>query len=369
MTELLLTLLRWGIGRTETMEKDNEVFLNLSMHQWQLLMTLAEKQGVAAIAFDGVQRLYQTSGRETKAAAEHSEEWMRWVLECTGMMSQYEKRSIMQKKVIAELSEIWHEQGIRMMVFKGQANASLYPVPQHRATGDIDCFLFGEAERGDAVLAALGATVSNNWYRHSKISYQGETIENHRVLGHTRGSKTKKKMEQELMALLKQEKWKTIKGCAAALMPPALFNACFLTYHSMHHFISEGLRMKQILDWAVFLQSQQKDVDWEAYNTFCKMYKLNRFAGIMNYIAVHCLGIKVTVNGVLMDGQYAEKILQTTLYDDDYLFNSGKSDWAVRWLLVKNMLTRDRWKYRDIAQQNVVAHLWHSARGYLFDKD
>lgn len=48
-------------------------------------------------------------------------------------------------------------------------------------------------------------------------------------------------------------------------------------------------------------------------------------------------------------GVLAEKVMQSTLYDDDYLFNSGKSDWTVRWLLVKNMLTRDKWKYRDIA--------------------
>lgn len=41
-----------------------------------------------------------------------------------------------QKKVIEELSEMMAAEGLRMMVFKGQANAALYPCPEHRAVGD-----------------------------------------------------------------------------------------------------------------------------------------------------------------------------------------------------------------------------------------
>ena len=85
-----------------------------------------------------------------------------------------------------------------MMVFKGQANAALYPKPEHRAVGDIDCWLFGDAEKGDEIAKAHGAEVSFDWYRHSKIDYKGETIENHRVMSHTRGSKAKQAMENDL---------------------------------------------------------------------------------------------------------------------------------------------------------------------------
>jgi hypothetical protein len=42
---------------------------------------------------------------------------------------------------------------------------------------------------------------------------------------------------------------------------------------------------------------------------------------------------------------------------------------TVRWLLVKNMLTQDRWKYRDVAQESVLKHLWQNVTGFLFDKD
>lgn len=256
-----------------------------------------------------------------------------------------------------------------MMVFKGQANASLYPKPEHRAVGDFDCWLYGDANKGDEIAKAHGADVSFDWYRHSKIAYKGETIENHRVMSHTRGSEKKQKMEGELWLMVQGEGLMVIDGCGKALMPSPQFNACFLTYHGLHHFTSEGLRMKQILDWAVFLQKEQNKVDWPQCNDFCKRYKLDRFAAVMNSIASEYLGVQLNSSDIKVDGAFAEKIMQSTLYDDDYLFNSGRSNWTVRWLLVKNMLTRDKWKYRDIAQLNVWMQLWQNCMGFISNKD
>ena len=373
---LLFLLLRLGIGTLAPDEDAAKELLELSMEQWQAVMALAEKQGMAAIAFDGVQRLYDSYGKEISATKNQYAEWMQWVFICTGMMSQYEQRSLAQRKVIAELADIWEKENISMMAFKGQANASFYPNPEHRATGDIDCYLFGQADQGDAILKKLGAAVDNSWYRHSKILFKGEIIENHRVMGHTRGSKKKKTMEEELRLMLNAQcsmfnslQLSAIDGCGKALLPSAQFNASFLTYHGLHHFLTEGLRMKQILDWSMFLKAEQDKVDWAAFNDFCERYQLNQFAAVMNYIATTYLGIEFKYEGIITNGIYAERIIQSTLYDDDYLFNSGRSNWQVRWQLVKNMLIRDRWKYQDIAQQNVWKHLWEQGKGFLMKEE
>lgn len=369
MKEAFLTLLQLGIGAIIAPADKCLALLDLSMKQWRDVMALAERQGVAAIAFDGVQKLHDAYGKRIKAAGEAPVEWMQWVFECAGMMTLYEQRSQQKKKVIQEIAEIWGHDGIQMMVFKGQANATFYPIPNHRATGDIDCWLFGEAEKGDEIAKAHGADVSFDWYRHSKIAYKGETIENHRVMSHTRGNEKKQKMEGELRSMLHPADLSIIDGCGKALMPSSQFNACFLTYHGLHHFLTEGLRMKQVLDWAVFLQNELDKVEWKLYNDFCKRYKLDRFAAVMNFIAKEYLGVQLKVSDIHVDGKYAEKIIQSTLYDDDYLFNSGKSDWTVRLLLIRNMLTRDKWRYRDIAQQNVWRQLWQIFIGFLNNKE
>lgn len=369
MIQIFLSLLILGIGTRKASDDVFQKLLLLSMHEWQEVMALAERQGVQAIAVDGLQVLMEAHKGKIVAQHENPEEWQLWLLENIGQLTQYEMMNHQQKKVIAELSEMWADEGIRMMVFKGQANAALYPQPEHRAVGDIDCWLLGDAEKGDEIARAHGADVSYDWYRHSKIAYKGETIENHWVMSHTRGSKVKKRMEEEFKAMLNPSDLINIEGCGKALMPPAQFNACFLTYHGLHHFLSEGLRMKQMLDWAMFLQKEQDKVDWIAYDDFCKRYKLDRFAAVMNYIASEYLGVELNCEGITLDGTYTDQVIISTLCENDYLFNSGRSDWSVRWQLVKNMLGRDRWKYCDIAQENVWKHLWENAIGFLFYKD
>jgi len=69
------------------------------------------------------------------------------------------------------------------------------------------------------------------------------------------------------------------------VMPPVQWTAMFLTYHACAHFISEGLRLKQILDWVMFLKVHQNDVDWKAFWGFCERNHLKVFAEAMNTIA------------------------------------------------------------------------------------
>ena len=371
MIQIFLSLLKLGIGTSKASDEECQKLLLLPMQEWQEVMALAERQGVLAIAVDGLQVLMEAYKGAIIAVKENPAEWQMWLLENIGQLTQYEMMNHQQKKVIAELSEMWAAEGLRMMVLKGQANAALYSKPEHRAVGDIDCWLFGDAEKGDEIAKAHGADVLFDWYRHSKISYKDETIENHRVMSHTRGSKRKQEMESGLRELANDNHNANDNFIGKAVRPSAQFNACFLTYHGLHHFLSEGLRMKQILDWAMFLQKEQDHVDWDAYWGFCKRYKLERFAEVMTYIVAEYLGVEMNIK-LTNDTNIkvlAEKVMKSTLYDYDYLFNSGKSDWMVRWLLVKNMFTCDRWKYWDVAQESVLKHLWQNATGFLFDKD
>ena len=358
--KLFLELLQVAIGTRDNLSRVP------TESEWTTIYEKAEQQTVVGVMLDGIVKLPKEQLPPKKLL-------LQWIGVTEIIYQQNEK----QKKVIAKLAEIWVKEKIMMMVFKGQANGTFYPIPEHRATGDIDCWLFGEAEKGDSIMTEYGAVVDFNWYRHSKISFKGEIIENHRVMSHTRGNRKKKDMEQELRIMAQGSVCKVIDGCGMALMPSAQFNACFLTYHGLHHFLSEGLRMKQVLDWAMFLKADQENVDWEAYWKFCKKYKLERFAKVMTQIATEYLGVEVLVNGYGLTVKdcsaeievLAEKVLRSTLYDNDYLFNSGKNEWKVRWLLVKNMFTRDRWKYRDIAQQSVWKHLWESVTGFISKND
>ena len=246
----LFTLLRLGTGNSATEEEKLSDFLFLSSTQWVQLGELARKQGVLAIMLDGIEKLESTHNSLTRELKANQK------LEWIGEALQIEQMNFRQLLVMNELAAIWRQSGCRVMVMKGQANGTFYPRPEHRIPGDIDCYLFENYARGNEIARGVGAQVDESWYKHSVINYKGEIFENHQYFVHMRNGKRGKKLEKELEeALLVQDSDFTVQGCV--MYPPVQWNAMFLTYHACAHFISEGLRLKQILDWAIFLKVHQ----------------------------------------------------------------------------------------------------------------
>jgi len=360
----LFALLRLGIGNS-TVEKENlSDFIILSASQWKSLGDLAQKQGVLGVMLDGIDRLDATGCGATRELPK--EQKLEWI----GEVLTIEQANQHQVAVMEEMAGIWSEYGCRVVVMKGQANGTMYPEPNHRSPGDIDCYLFENYAKGNDIARKVGADVDESWYKHSVISYKGETFENHQYFVHTRDGKRGKLLNDELVEGLKvQGSWlmdEKAKLTEFTYMPPVQWNAMFLTYHACAHFVSEGLRLKQILDWAMFLKAHQNDVDWSAFYMYCERNNLRRFADAMTTIAVKYLGIKVTQKSqITTDSPYAEKILHDALYEDDYVFSSGESSWKNRWHIVKNLF-KYRWKYEEIYQQSVWKQLWWYASGFMF---
>jgi hypothetical protein len=144
-----------------------------------------------------------------------------------------------------------------------------------------------------------------------------------------------------------------------------MFNALFLTYHACIHFVSEGLRLKQVLDWVMFVKVHQEEVDWKALHTMCVEYKLDRFLSVMNAIAVEGFGVEKKATKMVCESPYVEKVMNSILYDDDYIFNTTEGNWQQRFHIVSNMI-KYRWKYRDIYQQSIVSQLWTNIVGFIF---
>ena len=326
---------------------------------------MADKQSVAAIVFDGLDALVNRYGRDKIAPGIDMAWWQVFVYEWIGITTQIEQKNNVQREVMEDLADKWEQKGCRVMVMKGQANGTLYPKPEHRSPGDIDCYLFENYAIGNDIARAVGANVDESWYKHSVISYKGETFENHQYFVHTRDGKRGKRLEKELEEALKVDKTEFLPLTQSTVIPPVQWTAMFLTYHACAHFVSEGLRLKQLLDWAMFLDKHQNDVDWPQYYAYCERNHLRVFADAMNAIAVQYLNVKLNDNKIFAESPYADKIMHSALYDEDYVFNSGKSGWANRIHLVRNMF-RYRWKYEEVYQTSVWKQLWWYASGFLF---
>lgn len=359
MRKILLPLLRLELGFGSADDVNLSDYIMLSGENWDELGRFARKQGVLGIMLDGVEKLETTPyGTTRKLKFNQKLEWI-------GEVLQIEQRNLQQTAVMNDLAAKWTNNGCRVMVMKGQANATLYPKPEHRNPGDIDCYLFEKYSDGNTIARQKGCLVDESWYKHSVISYKGETFENHQYFVHTREGKRSKLLEKELEDALKVEEDKFKQLTPSTIMPPVQWTAMFLTYHACAHFLTEGLRLKQVLDWATFLKVHQNDVDWRAFYTFCKKYHLNTFAETITSISCDHLGVEISNSAIRKNDTYTDKMLNSILYDDDYIYNESEGGWKEKWHIVKNLF-HYRWKYEEIYNESIWKQLWFYVSGYIF---
>lgn len=358
MEKELFALLRLGLGNSQPEEETLSGFIMMSAEQWLCLGEKALEQGVLGIVLDGIESLEATPYGPTRELSKQQK------LEWIGQVMQIEQRNRHQIAVMKDLAQKWVNEGCKVMVMKGQANSLLYPHSEHRSPGDIDCYLFDNYQLGNKIAKREGAIVDERWYKHSQISYKGELFENHLFFVHTREGERSKRLQKELELALQVKEWSTFPD-STVLLPPAQWNAMFLTYHACAHFLSEGLRLKQILDWAVLLQKEQNNIDWKSFYEYCDRYHFRRFTDAMTALCVNYLGISVGNAEIVVESPYVEKILYSTLYDEDYIFNAGENIWKSRCHVIRSLF-KYRWRYEEIYQESVWKQLWWYATGYIF---
>ena len=331
-----------------------------------MLEEMARIQGVSAIVMDGLQVVIAQIGNEHFKHYENKSFWNHFILNWAyGVVVQgYEKRNVQQLSVINDIQQRWAQVGINMLLMKGQAMGIYYPNPLHRAPGDIDCYLFDHYFKGNEEAKSWADKVDDDWYKHSVIRYRGQTIENHHYFVHTREGKKSKLLNNILCDFLDNVTLESIPG-TGVLLPPSMFNALFLTYHACSHFLGEGLRLKQLVDWAMFLKQDADKIDWHLFATLCRQFHLYRFAEVATDIAMNKLGVIIHNPMVFSNSIFTQKVIDSTLFDNDYVFSGSDGKWGNRWHVIKNMY-RYSWKYHKIYQSSVLIQSFLALAGFMF---
>ena len=141
MERVFLALVRLGIGKNETADIPERI-------NWERIRALANAQGLSAIVLDGIEELKK---RDPHVILPEKPELTQWIGE---VLQGYEQRYEFYCRAIAEMASFYNSHGFKMMVVKGYACSLDWPKPEHRPTGDIDIWQFGEYKNADALLAS-----------------------------------------------------------------------------------------------------------------------------------------------------------------------------------------------------------------------
>lgn len=325
----------------------------LSDDEWRAVYEAAVHGGVCALVWDAVQRLDKSLWPPRGLR-------LQWGVGASVIASGYEDR----KARILELTDRWAEAGIKTYCLKGLALSHCYPKPELRESGDFDCWLGDDFDRGNKVAVSLGATFDPHDYRHSVLTYNGLKVENHRYFLAIRGNERHKRLERYLQEVIVSDS--TMDG-SNLYYPSSQFHAMFLTMHALNHFLYEGMRLRHLCDWVCFVNAERANVDWAEFNRWCEQVGASRFVVAMNAVCVRYLGLGLSETGLACDDRYALRLLMDTL-DGGRRISGISSLWQQRMAKIRNMVY-SRWKFRDLYDRNFFSSIMRLGIGVVADPD
>ena len=350
-----MTLLRLGIGRKATLPSKTV--------DWESVESLAKQQGLFAVLFDGVEQL-------PSALHPPLTTWLRWI----GEVQLEEARYNQQWREACKMAHLFHQNGIRTYVLKGNVVAECYSKPEHRVSADFDCFLLPEKgdadvwEKGNQLMEEAGYKVGRGFYKNSTFHLPGLTVENHRYMVPFRGNKTLRRLEVLLQGMMReipaQGRNEDARFVGSELwQPPVMVSALFLIEHAYSHFLHEGLTWRHVLDWVMFSQKHKSEIDWEEFDDRIDEFGFRRFYDAFSQLGQYLIGDVQEFNSLsvqekrMLNDIWAPLDLHETLHGV-----KGKLG------LAGNTL-RARWKYRYFSPISMPHALWIQTTGFLFDKN
>lgn len=329
------------------------VVKELTVSDWENLYKTSTQQGVVAIVYGMILPLANDVALPRNIK-------LKWALHAENI----ERRTLKQHKIANELTDIYKAVNIDTVVLKGLGLGEYYPIPKQRECGDFDCYLFDNYQKGIDCAKANGATISHIDYKHAQLSYKGLNIEIHKYFTSFRGGKSKHTFEQMLNSLIRKHPCKYIGKESNILQANPTFNAIFIIYHTLFHFLFESVKLRHIMDWGLLVKAERDMIDWKLFNRVCEEHKMLKFAEAITSICNDYLGFDIDIP-IKTNIEYRDKVLLDIMSITDGV--SNKRGWSRRIQLLKNTY-KSRWKYKLI-DTTFIADLTKRGFYFLFSND
>lgn len=344
--------------KVEDIDRETCMDIFNSKQECSDLYRLAASHGVLALVYDVVKNLFKECQLPLNIK-------MQWALSVENIERRYRKQEILAQ----ELAQIYNNNGIRTIVLKGLAISNYYPIPEHRECGDLDCLLVKASpqqgdiaainedgrpitcyDKGNELAKEMGAKVEIGFYKHSHIHYKGLAVENHAFCTAVRGSRDRKALERHLQQLL-VEKPLTRIGNTNLYCPCADFNALFLTAHSFGHFLTEGIKLRHILDWAYLLKAEQNSINWKSFYEWCDRMHYTKFADALTAISIKYFGLTITNIDIHQHSDIADKVLNDIIHCNSSIAKTHSSKFRKRLNIIRKRMFGG-WKYSELYERS-----------------
>ena len=329
----LLSLLKQGLWGEDLRIPDEQT---LTLDDWKNIYTLAQKQTVQGIVYDGINRLSKSSRPP-----------MQFLIPATVGIDQLERISRLHNQTLLMLHEIFSAApAIPFILIKGQSVAALYPDPSHRVCGDIDLW-FGSAEQAEAAnrrIEQYGIPVDRGANSDSSYFFNQVFIEHHTRLIDLHNPVIRKKIDNWESRTFRTETTRShhalnLNNCSIPILPPVATHLLMST-HVLKHMLNEGIGLRQLCDLAIFTKSMYASLDKQEYIQISKSWGIYRWNKLLYALLVKYLGLSteylpfettvnpdILLNEIWETGNFGH---QDTRYNE-----RPEGKWSNKWHTVK----------------------------------
>ena len=233
--QIFFDFLRFCIDSTK------EIPSSLKEEDWKELYTIAKKQCLVGVLFDGIKKL------PAEYVGMKKELLLQWMAESQML----EKANVRLNDAAIRVSEWFRKKGFRTCILKGQGNATMYPNPYSRTPGDIDIWVEGGDNRVISFVRSISPHEKACYHHIEFPSYKGVEVEVHYrpsfLLGFWHNRKLQKYYERVKEVQFSHRVMLGEQGEIA--IPTAEFNLIFQLTHIFSHLMNEGIGLRQLLDY------------------------------------------------------------------------------------------------------------------------
>ena len=243
--KIFFDFLRFCIGSAK------EIPGSLKEADWKELYAIAKKQALLGVLFHGIQRLPKELAPEQKLL-------MQWMV----MAEMIRKQNIRLFQDSVKVCQNFETEGFANCILKGQGNALLYPYPYMRTPGDIDIYLTGGRKR---VMQYINKVCPNQVMRYHHVDFpvMKTAIEVHFTPSYMFFPVHNRRMQKwfkEVMGEQCNHRVSLPDGYGEIHVPQVSFNVIYILSHLYRHIFTEGIGLRQLLDYYFVLLKWHTDL-------------------------------------------------------------------------------------------------------------
>lgn len=322
ITDIFFNLLRFSIGT------ENEFNHSLTAAEWNRLFDIAKKQTLIGILFIGIEKLPEN-------LRPHKELLLQWYVICERIKTENRKHN----STIIKISNKFREDGYDSVILKGQGVARYYPQPLYRTPGDIDIWLYGKKRN---IIRYVRKKFPNcrPVYHHVDFPVANDVeVEIHFTPSWMNNYFDNKRL-QKFFNDIKEHERKNLVTFGDSEDKTAIssteFNRVFILVHIYRHLFSEGIGLRQLLDYYYTLQQGFSESDRMITLHTLNELKMLRFTGAVMYVMQTVFGLKREYMLTAPQNEDGEFLLQEIMSAGNF----GKYDERYKTIYCENNVKR-----------------------------